>query len=123
MRLVNGTSENEGRVEICINNEWGTVCGDSWGNADATVVCRQLGYLNEGVHVLLAVTKQILSLCVTIGSTTAMFGTGLGTTFLDEVECNGMEVRVLDCSYSSTVSCINGHAGVICLGKSMILLA
>ena len=48
LRLAGANVANEGRVEICINNEWGTVCDDSWGNTDATVVCRQLGYSTEG---------------------------------------------------------------------------
>ena len=48
LRLSGGNIANEGRVEICMNNEWGTVCDDSWGTNDATVVCRQLGYLVQG---------------------------------------------------------------------------
>ena len=48
LRLAGGNIANEGRVEICIDNVWGTVCGDSWGSAAATVVCRQLGYLTQG---------------------------------------------------------------------------
>ena len=49
LRLAGGNIENEGRVEICMNNVWGTVCLDSWGSADATVVCRQLGYPTQGL--------------------------------------------------------------------------
>ena len=44
MRLVEGESETEGRVEVCINKRWGTVCYDGWSHEDATTVCRQLGY-------------------------------------------------------------------------------
>ena len=48
LRLAGGNVENEGRVEVCISNQWGTVCDDAWGTADATVVCRQLGYPTQG---------------------------------------------------------------------------
>ena len=48
IRLVGGTENYEGRVEICINDEWGTVCDDSWGDTDAQIVCNQLGYEPQG---------------------------------------------------------------------------
>ena len=51
IRLVGGGVPNEGRVEICMNNVWGTVCDDGWGSTDATVVCRQLGYSTIGWHI------------------------------------------------------------------------
>lgn len=44
VRLVGGANALTGRVEICNNNVWGTVCDDNFDNNDARVVCRQLGY-------------------------------------------------------------------------------
>ena len=43
IRLQGGTATS-GRVEICINHIWGTVCDDFWDSNDAQIVCRQLGF-------------------------------------------------------------------------------
>ena len=48
IRLEGGTDVNTGRVEICHNNAWGTVCGDSFDVSGAEVACKQLGFPSEG---------------------------------------------------------------------------
>ena len=48
IRLVGRSYDNEGTVEVCVNNTWGTVCSDLWDEDDASVVCSQLGYSSTG---------------------------------------------------------------------------
>ena len=127
---MGGNIENEGRVEVCINGAWGTVCDTQWDGTDAAVVCRQRGYLQEGIHR----DKKCCSCCFwevnnickhfSIGAvafSNAHFGTGIGSVFLNSVSCSGTETGLLNCPYStSTSSCSHtDDAGMRCQGISI----
>ena len=66
------------------NNDWGTVCHDSWDDRDATVVCRQLG--------------------LPYGSAKAIhetfYGEGSGQIWLDDIRCTGNEDSLDQCQHS-----------------------
>ncbi|KAL8206954.1 UNVERIFIED_CONTAM: Neurotrypsin [Gekko kuhli] len=100
VRLVDGSSAHEGRVEIYHSGQWGTICDDQWDDADAEVVCRQLG--------LGGVAKAWSQ---------AYFGEGSGPVLLDEVRCTGNELSIEQCLKSSWQEHNCGHkedAGVSC---------
>ena len=58
LRLIGGESENEGRVEICIDGYWGNVCNQDWDQRDAYVVCRQAGFQSIGMKMLNTVRTE-----------------------------------------------------------------
>ena len=49
IRIQDGNGISYGRVEVCINEQWSTVCSDShWGYREASVTCIQLGLSPNG---------------------------------------------------------------------------
>ena len=49
IRLEGTDNPLTGRVEVCHDGVWGTVCSDFWSKEDATVACRKLGYSSTGI--------------------------------------------------------------------------
>ena len=104
IRLVDGSSSNEGRVEVNYNGQWGTVCDDLWDDTDAAVVCQILGLGESGSA---------------LGS--AAFGQGSGDIILDNVQCVGTETDLFSCPNNGPLIHNCGHgedAGVQCSSTS-----
>ena len=73
MRLIGGSTEFDGRVEVCLGNQWGTVCADFfWSDAAAQVICRQKGYPYESKAYTMYISydgdtrTQVLIVCAVI---------------------------------------------------------
>ena len=57
IRLVNGSSPLNGRLEVCAFRIWGTVCDDQFDSREATVACRQLGLGKHNAHACINLAK------------------------------------------------------------------
>ncbi|XP_071492677.1 MAM and LDL-receptor class A domain-containing protein 2-like isoform X11 [Diadema antillarum] len=102
LRLSNGSRYYEGRVEVSVGYQWGTICDDSWDLNDANVICKMLGY--SGASSALQ---------------SAYFGEGSGPIWMDDVHCSGIEMDISQCPHNGFGShnCVHGEdAGVICYG-------
>ena len=80
---------SDGRVEVCYNNEWGTVCNNGWDSNDALVACKQLGY--------------------TAYYNYYYYSGGSGYIWLNNLDCSGSETSLFDCpkSLGHHVSCVD----------------
>ena len=83
VRLVDGPTKYEGRVEVYHNAEWGTVCDDGWDLNDAKVVCSELDFGP-------AIAARY----------NAFYGQGGGQVWLDNLKCDGTERSIRRCSHS-----------------------
>lgn len=120
MQLIDGQNGFEGRVEICYEEAFGTVCSDGFGTQEASVVCRQLGYSailgndsTTGVHCI----ENPFS-CAVVAVSTSSYGAGTGTVYLDSLSCVGNESSLLECGrggeIGSTLCSHTQDVGVVC---------
>ena len=105
VRLVGGATPLEGRVEVFLLGQWGTVCDYGWNLRDATVVCHQLGYLR---------TRS--------APRSASFGAGSGPSWYSNVACSGTELSLSEChnnNHNFGSACSHSRdAGAVCSSKS-----
>ncbi|VDI25915.1 Hypothetical predicted protein [Mytilus galloprovincialis] len=88
LRITAGHAKNQGRLEINYRGEWGTVCGNHFGNVDAEVACKQPGY------------------CSGIMQPGNLIRHGKGAIWLNDVNCSGSESKLLDCNFNNvTIQC------------------
>ncbi|XP_038054175.1 scavenger receptor cysteine-rich domain superfamily protein-like [Patiria miniata] len=110
VRLVNGTDDWSGRVEIYRHETgtWGVVCGNDWGINDANTVCRQLD---------LGFASKVM--------TASEFGGGDLPIMMNRVACEGTESRLVDCPFicNNYQQCESSNvAGVVCNLKNTVRL-
>ena len=105
VQLVGGSVPNEGRLEVYLNGEWGTVNRDGFGMTDANVACRSLGYGDARNYV-----------------TTPVFGRGTGSILMDDLACHGTEESIFDCNYNRRHESSDTHdqdVGVRCQNRGL----
>ena len=102
------SGRSEGRVEVCYNNEWGTVCDNGWSYNDAKVACKQLGYDSTYFSYY----------------SNSYFGYGSGNIWMNDLACSGSETSLFSCSSAGLGGHSCGHhedAGVRCYCKYLAM--
>ena len=121
-----------GRVEICINNAWGTICNSSFDEIEAQTACSNIeGFTYQGNYSNSYYAKfECRQLCITGSNvkTNDFFTKSRGPIFLSDLKCDGSEASLLKCQNKYRLppglvrECDHSQdAAVICQGKSYSL--
>ena len=124
VRLVGGSTEYEGRVEVCINRAWGTICDTNWLTQDSNVVCKQLGHMELGIDIINNYYLLYYLLGSISYSNANQFGQGTGPILMYFVHCFGNEDTLIQCykNYIIPSSCSHyNDVGIKCEGKPMLI--
>ncbi len=110
-----------GRVELCLNDSYGTICDEFWDNTDASVVCKQLGFSAYGMFVYVDMFLTLLMLNILYKGAVAIsrrfYEGNPRSSFLSEVNCTGSEDSLTRCNsaqHFSSCPVQQTDAGVVC---------
>ncbi|WAR24035.1 DMBTL-like protein [Mya arenaria] len=98
MRLANGISLYDGRIELQVNGSWGTICGRSSLSSSTYYFLREEA---EVICYSMFGKRSIIS----YHTWERPYGRGNGTTYIDQLRCNGNEDTILDCNYVLNSTC------------------
>ena len=104
VHLVNGTASWNGLVEVCLGEQWTTICDNYYWTSDtsgANTVCEQLGYSPSNAMAYVNFNS---------------FGSGRGSVSLYNVHCDARAKRLVDCFYNYRIGCSGYAGGVTCQG-------
>ena len=119
VRLVDGLVPNEGRIEVCVNSVWGSVCTDGWDTTDAHIVCTQLGHpeLRELLKCIIHLILCLISLEPRLFAN-SYFGDGDYPIVYSNLGCGGWENSLSACNkdnYNDFFTCTRDNvAGLLC---------
>ena len=119
------TSSGEGRVEVCYNNSYWTVCDDRWDSLDAGVICRQLGYAFSCMSINLnhSVYFSIILFAASTPLSATTFSNESARSIISGISCQGVEENLFQCHHSEIALqyCnLSVTAGVACQSKTSV---
>ena len=100
-----------GRIELCINGTWGTICNDFWDNEDASVLCGELGYSPYGMSITELLpglvmdtlcARMLLRILIKYIGAIALAGNFSNLPIhIHDIYCYGNETSIFNCSYNT----------------------